>query len=118
MRPAAASMPMSGPPYETTVRSVTGERSSARTRAIGLRREPQPPMPRVMPLCSRDTTSSAVIVLSLTRAPLLPVLGVLALPCVAFLGCLACLGCVGFLAERVADPVGHPADARLVGEPL
>ncbi len=48
------------------------ERSNARTRAMGLRRAPQPPMPRVMPLCSRETTSSAVIVLSLTYAPFLP----------------------------------------------
>ncbi|CAM5687787.1 hypothetical protein SALBM311S_09244 [Streptomyces alboniger] len=45
------------------------DRSSALTRAIGLRREPQPPMPRVMPLASRATASSAVIVLSLTYAP-------------------------------------------------
>ncbi|CAM5260109.1 hypothetical protein SCALM49S_08039 [Streptomyces californicus] len=46
------------------MRSVTGDRSRARTRAIGLRREPQPPIPTVMPLLSRPTTSSGVIVLS------------------------------------------------------
>ena len=37
------------------VRSLTDERHSARTSAIGLRREPHPPMPTVMPSCtSRD----------------------------------------------------------------
>ncbi|CAM5707349.1 hypothetical protein SMICM304S_07543 [Streptomyces microflavus] len=42
---------------------MTGERSNARTRAMGLRRDPQPPMPIVMPLCSRAATSSGVMVL-------------------------------------------------------
>lgn len=65
-------MPTSGLPYETTVRSVTSDRSSALTRAIGLRRDPQPPMPRVMPLSRRETTCSAVIVLSLIYAPSFP----------------------------------------------
>lgn len=48
------------------MRSVTGDLSTALTRAIGLRRDPQPPMPIVMPLLSRSTTSSGVIVLSRT----------------------------------------------------
>ena len=44
----------------------------ARTSAIGLRREPQPPMPMVMPSRICATTSAIVIDLS---TPLLPVLG-------------------------------------------
>ena len=43
--------------------------SSARTRAIGLRREPQPPMPTVMPSCTSATTSSIVTRLSGTGTP-------------------------------------------------
>ena len=39
----------------------------ARTMLIGLRRDPQPPMPIVMPSRSSATTSSSVIRLSLTR---------------------------------------------------
>jgi hypothetical protein len=36
----------------------------ARTMAIGLRRDPQPPMPIVMPSCSSPTISSIVTRLS------------------------------------------------------
>ena len=36
----------------------------ARTSDIGLRRDPQPPMPMVMPLLSSATTSSSVMRLS------------------------------------------------------
>ncbi len=43
------------------VRSRSADRHSARTSAIGLRREPQPPMPIVMPLSSAATTSSTCI---------------------------------------------------------
>ena len=80
----------------STVRSVTGERSRARTSAIGLRREPQPPMPMVMPLLSRATTSSGVMVLSVTARP----------PRSAR------------VLERVADPVGDAAEVGLEGEAL
>ena len=38
----------------------------AATSDMGLRREPQPPMPMVMPLSSCATTSSSVIRLSAT----------------------------------------------------
>src|SRR5450755_4323198 len=41
----------------------------ARTRAIGLRREPQPPMPIVMPEPSWPTISSAVITLPVMTVP-------------------------------------------------
>ena len=41
----------------------------ARTMLIGLRREPHPPIPMVMPSRSSATTSSSVIRLSVTRAP-------------------------------------------------
>ena len=40
------------------------ERSSSRTSDMGLRREPHPPMPMVMPLRSSDTTSASVVRLS------------------------------------------------------
>src|SRR5262245_9324537 len=61
-------MPTSGPPYETTRRSFTDERASARTSAIGLRRDPHPPMPTVMPSCTSATMSSIVTRLSGTNA--------------------------------------------------
>ncbi|SKV80863.1 Uncharacterised protein [Mycobacteroides abscessus subsp. abscessus] len=48
----------------TTVKSVMSERRIARTKAIGLRREPQPPRPMVIPLRSSATTSSSVVRLS------------------------------------------------------
>ena len=53
-----------GPAVRTIVRSRTGERRSARTIAIGLRRDPQPPIPTVMPSRTRATTSSIVTRLS------------------------------------------------------
>src|SRR5581483_6772706 len=53
-----------GPPYATTVRSLRSERQRARTTAIGLRREPQPPMPMVMPERNGPTMSSTVVRLS------------------------------------------------------
>src|SRR5512139_3681664 len=62
--PVAHSRPTSGPPYDTSVRSRRSERKIARTRAIGLRREPQPPIPIVMPLSSDPTMSSIETVLS------------------------------------------------------
>ena len=46
------------------MRSFADDRQSARTRAIGLRREPQPPMPTVMPSCTSATISSMVTRLS------------------------------------------------------
>ena len=46
------------------MRSVRSDRQMARTTAMGLRREPQPPMPRVMPERSSATISSTVVVLS------------------------------------------------------
>ena len=48
----------------TTRRSLHRRAQSARTRAIGLRREPQPPMPTVMPSCTSPTISSMVTRLS------------------------------------------------------
>src|SRR4051812_32666922 len=68
--PVAHSRPTSGPPYETTVRSFTSDRHSARTRLIGLRREPQPPMPTVIPSRSSPTISSIDIRLSGIALPL------------------------------------------------
>src|SRR5690242_11599458 len=38
--------------------------------AIGLRRDPQPPMPMVIPLCTDDTASSRVVLLSDITSPL------------------------------------------------
>ena len=67
---AAQSSPTSGPPYATTVRSVRSERQMARTTAMGLRREPQPPMPIVMPERSSPTMSSTVVRLSAIRSSL------------------------------------------------
>jgi hypothetical protein len=52
------------------VRSRKLERAIARTRDMGLRRDPQPPIPMVMPGRSRATTSSSVIRLSAMVAPL------------------------------------------------
>src|SRR3954447_25359717 len=60
-------MPTSGPPYETMRRSLTDDRASARTRAIGLRRDPHPPMPTVMPSRTSLTASSMVTRLSGTK---------------------------------------------------
>src|SRR3954469_18895609 len=67
--PVAHSRPTSGPPYETSVKSRSDERAIARTSAIGLRRDPQPPMPIVMPSRSSPTTSSIVALLSGIRRP-------------------------------------------------
>src|SRR5215472_10149899 len=50
------------------VRPASSDRQIARTRAIGLRREPQPPMPMVMPGRSSATTASAVISFCLMTA--------------------------------------------------
>src|SRR5882672_10357383 len=74
--PAAQRRPTSGPPHATTVRSFTDERRIALTTDIGLRREPQPPIPIVMPSRISDTISSSVTRLSATlsfeiRFPLL-----------------------------------------------
>src|SRR5436190_11855799 len=65
-------MPTSGPPYETMRRSFTDDRASARTNAIGLRRDPPPPMPTVMPSCTSATMSSMVTRLSGTRSKVSP----------------------------------------------
>src|SRR5579872_3008 len=62
--PEAHNNPTSGPPYDTTVRSAILSRTMARTTAIGLRREPQPPKPMVMPGRSSVTMSSTVARLS------------------------------------------------------
>ncbi len=48
------------------MRSRSGERRMARTAAIGLRREPQPPSPIVIPSRSSPTSSSRVVRLSAT----------------------------------------------------
>src|ERR1700681_3306855 len=54
------------------VRLRTGERRRARTNAMGLRRDPHPPTPTVMPSCIEATTSSIVTRLSGTgtQAPI------------------------------------------------
>ncbi len=62
--PARHSTPTSGPPYDTMREVLHRRAASARTNAIGLRRDPQPPMPTVMPSCTSATTSSIVTRLS------------------------------------------------------
>jgi hypothetical protein len=62
--PAAHRIPRSGPPYETIVRSFKEVRRISRTTAIGLRREPQPPIPIVMPSRSSATASAREVRLS------------------------------------------------------
>src|SRR3954447_24550725 len=98
--PVAQSNPTSGPPYDTTVRSLTDDRHNARTRLIGLRREPPPPMPIVMPERSSPTISSIVIRLSgiSHSAVLLPL--------------------VALLDERIAGPVRSAGEVELEGEAL
>src|ERR1700722_10294716 len=71
----------------------------ARTTAMGLRREPQPPMPRVMPERSSPTMSSTVVRLSDIR------------PSRRGVG-------VALLDEGGPLLVGHPAHMELVGEAL
>src|ERR1700682_1284740 len=66
--PAAQRRPTSGPPQATRVRSLTGERRIPLTTDIGLRREPHPPIPIVMPSCISATISSSVTRLSATFA--------------------------------------------------
>src|ERR1700687_126367 len=66
--PAAQRRPTSGPPQATTVKSLTGERRIALTTDIGLRREPHPPIPIVMPSRISATISSSVTRLSATLA--------------------------------------------------
>src|SRR5580704_18832495 len=97
--PVAHSSPTSGPPYATTVRSVTSDRQMARTTAMGLRREPQPPMPMVMPERSSLTMSSTVVRLSDIR------------PSLRGVG-------VALLDEGGPLLVGYPAHMKLVGEAL
>src|ERR1700704_3121475 len=83
------------------------ERRIARTKAIGLRRDPQPPKPIVIPLRSSPTTSSSDFVLS----------RLLAMFVSAFL-----LGCVlARLAggdELVAVFVGHAEEVEFEGVAL
>src|SRR5271165_5845003 len=71
----------------------------ARTTAMGLRREPQPPMPIVMPERSSLTMSSTVVRLS------------------AISGSLRGVG-VALLDEGGPLLVGHAAHVELVGEAL
>jgi hypothetical protein len=56
--------PTSGPPYETTVRSFALDRQRAFTNSIGLRREPHPPIPTVIPSRTSATASVIVVLLS------------------------------------------------------
>ena len=72
----------------------------ARTMHIGLRRDPQPPMPMVMPSRSSATTSSSVMRLSGIAACLLGRVG------------------VALLDERVAELVGHAGQVELEREAL
>src|SRR5271163_2794342 len=66
----------------------------ARTNAMGLRRDPQPPIPIVMPLRSCATASSRVVRLSLT------------------------LFALRGTGECVAVLVGHPGQVELEGKAL
>src|SRR5580700_6544432 len=81
------------------VRSVRSERQMARTTAMGLRREPQPPIPMVMPERSSLTMSSTVVRLSDIR------------PSRRGVG-------VALLDEGGPLLVGHAAHVQLVGEAL
>src|SRR4051794_31710677 len=81
-----------------SVRSRSGDRAIARTSAIGLRREPQPPMPIVMPSRSSATTSSIVARLSATAVVFRPVLAP--------------------VDEGVARRVARTGEVELEGEPL
>ena len=83
------------------MRSVRSDRRMARTAAIGLRREPQPPMPIVIPL--RELADQVV-----ERHPLV---SHGRLPTCVRVG-------VALLHERRPLLVGHPGDVELVGEAL
>src|SRR5215203_3441744 len=81
----------------------------ARTMLIGLRREPHPPIPMVMPSRSSATSSSSVARLSATMLPV----RLLAI-------CRSLFGGVGvaLLDERVAQLVGDAREVELEGEAL
>src|SRR3954447_23661140 len=81
-----------------SVRSRSDDRAIARTSAIGLRREAQPPMPMVMPSRSSVTTSSIVARLSATAVVFRPVLAP--------------------VDEGVARLVARTAEVELEGETL
>ena len=95
------------------MRSLSGERRIARTSAIGLRREPHPPIPIVIPSRSSATISSGV---TLASRPLLPVDE--GLP-----GLVAGAGQVQLEGETLLVPVGAldvdrvDAVQRLLGQP-
>src|SRR5271165_5876727 len=72
------------------VRSARSDAAIALTSAIGLRRDPQPPIPMVIPDRSSPTTSAVVM----TLGPLPPV------------------------NERLPGPVGDSGQVKLKGEPL
>src|SRR5262249_31590624 len=65
----ATSSPTSGPPYDTISRSFSLDRRMARTSAIGLRRDPQPPIPIVMPERSSPATSSGLMTATPSALP-------------------------------------------------
>src|SRR2546430_220067 len=67
---AAHGRPTSGPPHERIVSSPSDDRRMARPSDIGFRRDPQPPMPIVMPSASSATTSWWVRRRSLTARSL------------------------------------------------
>src|SRR6185437_16910424 len=83
----------------------------ARTTAIGLRRDPQPPMPMVMPERSSDTISSTVVRLSATLLPFWPPPSAGGAPVVVD-------HCLSLLDEGRPLLVGDPPHVQLVGEPL
>src|SRR5437763_15292723 len=79
----------------------------ARTMLIGLRREPQPPMPMVIPSRNSATTSSSVIRLSVT-----------ALLLAALESLLSRRVGVALVDERVAQLVGDARQVELERETL
>ena len=87
----------------------------ARTAAIGLRREPQPPMPMVMPLRSSPTSSSRV-----SRLSAMSVLPVGAVRSVGVVTSVPSSGGVGVALLDEGRPllVGHAGHVQLVGEAL
>src|SRR5665213_1121959 len=102
--PESHSRPTSGPPYETIVRSASSERRIALTAAMGLRRDPHPPMPMVMPLVSSPTSSSRVARLSLIELP----------PSVHSLRSVS----LSLFDECSPLLVGHAPDMEFIGETL
>src|ERR1700731_2239185 len=95
-------------------------RSMARTNAIGLRRDPQPPMPIVIPLRSCATASSRVVLLSGTMRRSPPQAG--GTPTSSLLlsssSPAALLLALRRTGKRVAVLVGNPGEIEFEGKAL